>query len=187
MGANTSNQRKIAGALLLLGFLLVFPAVFINAPGMGENSFWGRRLPFLFDQPGRKYWSVAFAVVTLFGLGILEGVLRQAGDNVFSRIGMVSFTLATAVWLVAIALEVRFGYMADLESFFIILAFPSVLFYGVGILRTRVVPAWVGIAVVVWSALMLMRTLPHNQGPLFYEPALLLVAIVLLVQSDRGR
>jgi hypothetical protein len=104
IGKETWNERSIAGGLLLLGFLLVLPAVFINAPGMGTHSVWAQRLPFLFDPVWEKYWSIAFVVVTLYGLVIFEGVLRQAGDHIFCRLGVVSFTLASAMWLVVIVM-----------------------------------------------------------------------------------
>jgi hypothetical protein len=186
-GKDTWNERLIAGGLLLLGFLLVIPAVVINAPGMGATSAVGRMLPFLFDPVGEKYWSVAFVVVTLYGLVILEGILRRAGDHICARLGMVSFTLATVMLLVFMLLDKNYlpgG--RDFESFFIMFAFPAVIAYGLAILRTRILARWIGIAVVLWSAVELIWVFPHNRGPLFYEPALLLIAIALLVsQSPR--
>jgi hypothetical protein len=182
------NERTIAAALLFVGFLLVIPAVFINAPGMGVNSAWGRRLPFLFDAGWQKYWSIAFVVVTLYGLVIFEGILREAGDHIVSRIGMVTFTLASAMWLIGVVVDLN-GVPGgrDFESFFIVLAFPAVIAYGLAILRTKVLARWIGVAVVLWSAAMLIHVFPHNQGPLFYEPALLLIAVALALTRNRGR
>jgi len=76
--------------LLLLGGLLSLPAVVINAPGMGEHSVWGQALPFLFDPLWEEYWSAAFVVVTLYGLALLEGILRHAGDRIFARLSGAS-------------------------------------------------------------------------------------------------
>lgn len=185
IGKDSWNERILAAALLLLGFLLTLPAVFINAPGMGKNSAWGRYLPLLFDPVWEKYWSVAFVVVTLYGLVILEGILRRAGDYICSRLGMVSFTLATTMWLILILFDtngLRGG--RDFESYFIMLAFPAVIGYGLAILRTRILARWIGAAVVLWSAVTLIRALPQNQGPLLYEPALLVIAIALLVSKS---
>jgi hypothetical protein len=182
----TWNERSIAAGLLLLGFLLVFPAVFINAPGMGANSKWTQSFPFLFDSVWQKYWSIAFVVITLYGLVIFESVLRQAGDHIFSRLGAVSFTLASAMWLVVIVLDLHdLPGGRDFESFFIVLAFPAVLAYGLGILRTKVLARWIGITVVLWSIVMLVRVFPHNEGPLFYEPALVLIAVALLLTRNQ--
>ena len=44
VGKDTWNERSLAAGLLLLGFLLVLPAVFIIAAGLGANSAWGRDL-----------------------------------------------------------------------------------------------------------------------------------------------
>ncbi|HEY7347298.1 MAG TPA: hypothetical protein VH599_03180 [Ktedonobacterales bacterium] len=180
------SERHIAAGLLLLGVLLVLPAVVINAPGMGVTSAWGQTLPFLFDPVWTKYWSVAFVVVTLYGLVLLEGVLRRAGDHLCATLGRVSFTLATLLWLLTILFDTN-GLPGgrDLEGFFILLAFPAVIAYGLAILRTRLLARWIGIAVVLWAALTLIRAFPpQNQGPLFYEPALLLVGIALLVSRS---
>jgi hypothetical protein len=120
--------------LLLVGFTLVFPAVIINAPGMGAASACGRTLPFLFDPAWDKYWSAAFVVATLYGLVLLERILRRAGDHISSRPGMVSFTVATAMWFLVIVADqngLRGG--RDFESYFIVLAFPAVFAYGVAI------------------------------------------------------
>jgi hypothetical protein len=186
-GKDSWNERLIAGSLLLLGFLLIFPAVVINAPGMGATSALGRMLPFLFDPVWEKYWSVAFVVVTLYGLVILEGILRRAGDHICARLGMVSFTLATVMLLIFMLLDINsLPGGRDFESFFIMFAFPAVIAYGLAILRTRILARWIGIAVVLWSAVELIWVFPHNRGPLFYEPALLLIAIALSVsQSPR--
>jgi hypothetical protein len=186
-GKDTWNERLIAGGLLLLGFLLVIPAVVINAPGMGATSAVGRMLPFLFDPVWEKYWSVAFAVVTLYGLVILEGILRRAGDHICARLGMVSFILATVMLLIFMLLDANsLPGGRDFESYFIMLAFPAVIAYGLAILRTRILARWIGITVVLWSAVELIQVFPHNHGPLFYEPALLLIAVALLVsQSPR--
>jgi len=184
IGKDSWNERVLAALLLLVGFLLVLPAVFINAPGMGKNSAWGRLFPFLFDPASEKYWSIAFIVVTLYGLVILEGILRRAGDQVCSRLGMVSFTLATVMWLVLILLDTNGLHGGrDFESYFIVLAFPAVIAYGLAILRTRILARWIGTVVVLWSAVTLIRALPQNQGPLLYEPALLVIAIALLVSK----
>src|SRR5262245_35508413 len=101
---------------------------------------------------------------------------------------MVTFTLAAAMWLIGIVLDlndVRGG--RDFESIFIVLAFPAVLAYGLAILRTKVLARWIGIAVVLWSTVMLIHVFPHNEGPLFYEPALLLIAAALVLTRNQQR
>jgi hypothetical protein len=179
------NERLIAASLLLLGFLLVFPAVVIGAPNFGESSDLGRALPFLFDPVWEKYWNAAFVVVTLYGLAILGGLLHRAGDRIFARLGLVSFSLAAVMFLAMIVLDANdLPGGRDVEAYFIALAFPAVIAYGLAILRTGILARWIGIAVVLWTAVMLIRVFPHNQGPLFYEPALVLIAVALVVSRS---
>jgi hypothetical protein len=184
---DTWNERLIAAGLLLLGFLLAVPAVVIGAPNLGENSTLGRALPFLFDSVWEKYWYGAFLVATLYGLVILEGILRRAGDHIFSRLGLVTFTLATVMFLLMIVLEKNYlpSGARDVEAYFIALAFPAVIAYGLAILRTGILARWIGVAVVLWTVVTLIRVFPLNGGPLFYEPALVLIAVALVVSRSR--
>jgi hypothetical protein len=181
---DTWNERLIAAGLLLLGFLLAWPAVVIGAPNLGEISEVGRALPFLFDPVWETYWYAAFLVVTLYGLVIPEGVLRRAGDHIFARLGLVTFTLATVMFLLMIVLEKNYlpSGARDVEACFIALAFPAVIAYGFAILRTGILARWIGVAVVLWTVVMLIRVFPLNGGPLFYEPALVLIVIALVAQ-----
>jgi hypothetical protein len=181
------NERLIAAGLLLLGFLLAFPAVVIGAPNLGENSTLGRALPFLLDSVWEKYWYGAFLVATLYGLVILEGILRRAGDHIFARLGLVTFTLATVMFLLMIVLEKNHlpSGARDVEAYFIALAFPAVIAYGLAILRTGILARWIGVAVVLWTVVTLIRVFPLSGGPLFYEPALILIAIALVAQRSR--
>ena len=113
------------------------------------------------DPVWQKYWSIAFVVVTLYGLVIFEDILRAAGDHIFCRLGMVTFTLASAMWLIVVVLDLNDVWGGrDFESFFIVLAFPAVLAYGLAILRTNVLARWIGIAVVLWSTVMLIHVFP---------------------------
>jgi hypothetical protein len=184
---DTWNERLIAAGLLLLGFLLAFPAVVIGAPNLGENSTVGRALPFLFDSVWEKYWYGAFLVATLYGLVTLEGILRRAGDHILSRLGLVTFTLATVMFLLMIVLEKNFlpSGARHVEAYFIALAFPAVIAYGLAILRTGILARWIGVAVVLWTVVTLIRVFPLNRGPLFYEPALVLIAVALVVSRSR--
>jgi hypothetical protein len=187
IGEDTRNERLIAASLLLLGFLLAWPAVVIGAPNLGETSDVGRALPFLFDPVWEKYWYAAFLVVTLYGLVILEGILRRAGDHIFSRLGLVTFTLATVMFLLMVVFEKSYlpSGARDVEAYFIALAFPAVIAYGLAILRTSILTRWIGVAVVLWTAVMLVWVFPGNRGPLFYEPALVLIAVALVVSRRR--
>jgi hypothetical protein len=179
--ANEVGARRLAAGLLLLGFLLLIPAVLINAPGFGATSPWGSVFPFLFERVAQLYWSAIFVVVTLYGLVILERILCRAGEEIFSRLGLVSFTLAAAMWLLLIVLDTNeLPGGRDAERYFILLAFPAIIAFGIALLRAHIVARWVGIVAVLLVSVAFLRVLPQSQGPLFYEPAVLLIAGALL-------
>jgi hypothetical protein len=175
------GERRLAAALLLAGLVLLVPAILINAPGFGAGSPWGRAVPFLFEHVAQLYWSALFVVVTLYGLVMLEGILRHAGDEIFCRVGLVGFTLATTLWLLLSVLDSNdLPGGRDVERYFILLAFLAIIAFGIALLRTRIVARWVGIGVILWAGVTFLHALPQNQGPLFYGLAVVLVAGALL-------
>jgi hypothetical protein len=68
----------------------------------------------------------------------------------------------------------------DAERHFILLAFPAIIAFGIALLRANIVARWVGIVVILLVSVAFLRVLPQSQGPLFYEPAVLLIAGALL-------
>jgi hypothetical protein len=182
VGRDFRGERYIAGLLLILGFLLLLPGVQLFVVSQNHLAIpnWARSID-------RHAWErnlvSAGVAVTLFGLVILEAMLRQAGDTILSRLGLVSFTLGTVMWLTVNALNLdRGGWVAELETYFIVFAFLATAFYSGAILRTRLLPVWIGVVSILWSLGMLIFVLPGNRGPLFYEPAWLLIGIALLMR-----
>ena len=157
------NERRIAGALLLFGFLLVFPTVIIGAPGMGKNSVWGQTFPFLFATDWVKCWRSAFTVVTLFGLVILESVLFRAGDNIIRQLGMLDFTLfTTGMWLVMDALDTngeRGG--ANLKATLSCLLLPRLALTVWGSCEPVCTPIWVGMVTILYSTFGMSLRFPE--------------------------
>ena len=170
------NERRVAGLLLVVGFLIPLTLGLRYLP----------QIPFasaLFDPRWERNLLSAGVAGSFFGAAILEGVLRKAGDRIFSRLGLCSYALATALWLVVNAISLDRGYWVDdLETYHIFLAYPAVIAFGVGILRTRLLPSWIGAVAGLWSMVLFIRVIPGNQGPLLYEPALLLIGVALLIQ-----
>jgi uncharacterized membrane protein len=185
VGRDFRGERHIASLLLILGFLLLLPGLqlFNISQNYLEIPDWARSID-------RHAWErnlvSAGVAVTLLGLVVLEGMLRQAGDRILSRLALVAFTLGTAMWLTVNALNLNGGsWVAEVETYFIVFAFLANASYSGAILRTRLLPLWIRIAAILWSFEMLMFVLPGDCGPLFYEPALLLIAIALLLTKEQ--
>jgi hypothetical protein len=179
------GRHNIAASLIILGSLLLLPGVYLFVVSDQNLTIplWARSI----DRGAWERNLVGAGVAaTLFGLVVLEDVLRRAGDTVLSRLGLTSFALGTAMWLTVNALSLSRGFwVAELETYFIVFAFLATALFSGAILRTRLLPTWVGIVALSWSIAMLLVVLPGNRGPLFYEPALLLLGIALLLRKER--
>ena len=111
-------------------------------------------------------------VLTLLGLTAFQVVLTDAGDRLLARLGTVAYLVGVVLWIVADAIELAGGrFIFELERDYVVLACLAIAAFGGAILRTRILPRWVGgIAVVwaiVWTVLYLARI---GEAPLASEP-----------------
>jgi MFS family permease len=177
------DERVIAGALLIVGSLLFFVAiVFIG--GLADPN--GRsivslpdeaRLPLIAANAGRWEWGWAFGisgiVVTVFGLVVLEAVLRSAGDSVLARLGLTAFLFGAVLTVAGRAQEVSIAVWAArataagapiptllapivdwanaMTAVYTALAFAALAAFGGSILTTGVLSRGVGWAAVGWG------------------------------------
>ncbi len=101
-------------------------------------------------------------VVTLFGLATFELVVRDAGERVLGRLGTIAFLLGCVSWIVADAVALGgLPWIFELERNYVVLACFAQVALGWAILRTEVLPRWLGRAAigwsVVWAALYVSR------------------------------
>jgi len=175
------TERRITGAVLVVGFLLlVGGAIFFNA---GQGSYGAA----LARDPAvgllKSNLLSAGMVVTALGLVLLEACLRAAGDRVLSRLGMVSFLLAAGLWLVAEALSLGGrGWVYPLERDYLLFSCFSMACYGGALLRTKLLPlpvAWLSLVWgIVWLGVGLLAFLP----PLIANLVSLPIGILLLLR-----
>ena len=109
-------------------------------------------------------------VVTLFGLATLELIVRDAGERVLGRLGTIAFLLGCISWIVGDALaQGGLTWVFELERNYVVLACFALAAYGWAILRTEVLPRWLGWAAigwnVVWALLYLSRIVEAPLGP----------------------
>ena len=97
-------------------------------------------------------WVIAAALVNVLGFVVLAGLLQDAGDTVIARPALALTVIATAVLLAA-----EGTFMFDRQwvwpqiVLYVALAFLSQAAFGLALLRTGVVPAWVAWATIVWN------------------------------------
>jgi hypothetical protein len=157
------------------------------------------------------WWTNTFfmvgTLVTMLGLALLTMLFRQAGDRIFSHLGLILFVVGATLWVIqrAVPLSIdpwaaqelaRTGVMPDYyvpltlwtQALFVIyslLAYCALIAYGGAILSTRLLPRWMGWLAIVYGLLGLGLTgftagaLP---GPWFQYVLPMVMGILLLLR-----
>ncbi|HEY7092688.1 MAG TPA: hypothetical protein VH393_05885 [Ktedonobacterales bacterium] len=143
-------------------------------------------------------------IFLLAGLWMLTAMLVQAGERIFSRLGLVTMLVAAGLWVVfsvyrgvvtvqaAQEMSATGAVPAYYESLapwgfrlfyvYAVLAFLALAAYSVSLLQVSLFPAWVGWATLIYSlALLILLFIMGDTLPLFdYLPALLIGALLLI-------
>jgi hypothetical protein len=176
MGQPTQlGERRVAGYLLVTGFVFLIGAAFLY----GYGAY----------PAGHALQSNALTVglvLTLLGLTAFQAVLTDSGDRLLARLGTVAYLVGVVLWIVDDAMDLADGrFIFELERDYVVLACLAIAAYGAAILRTRILPRWLGglavVWAVVWTVLYLSRIAKAPLGPNLI-PALF--GLVLLVRRS---
>ena len=179
------TARGLAGGLLLAssalvtaGILMFTWRVFLHAP-VGA-------------RPGYFQWERGLVAGGFLGLALgltaLKSLLSQAGDPLLADVGLTAYGLAAVLltvgemaWLTAAGLPD--GLVGALIRVFVVLSFLGQAAFGVAILHTGLLPAWLGWTTVIWSLgwLALMFRAGDPYYPFMHLELPLLAGIWLLV------
>jgi hypothetical protein len=166
----------LAGAIFVPGGALYAGRAILKWPAARSQSYpvWER-----------GFVMAAILVATL-GLVLLERLLEAAGDQILAPIGLTIFLIGTVLVLAAetFALGRQEMIYAPIVVF-VVLAFLGQAAFGAAILRTGLLPAWVGWATILWNLAWLV-ILPIARPQDVYYPWLhyvapLIIGIMLLV------
>jgi hypothetical protein len=174
------SERIPSGALLTVGAMLAFFGAALFGLG-GRDS--ANSLFFL-----TRSFILAAVVTNALGLALLESLLRDAGERVFSRLGLIGFLIGAALAVVAEALLLDGSGDAiyTLNRVYVVLAFLSQAAYGGALLRTALLPTWVGRMTIAWNLGAFAVLLAVNVGtgpdyyPILHHIAPLLIGIELI-------
>ena len=121
----------------------------------------------------------AILVATL-GLVLLERLLGAVGDQILAPIGLTIFLIGTVLVLAAetFGLDRQEMIYAPIVAF-VVLAFIGQAVFGDAILRTGLLPVWVGWATILWNLAWLV-ILPIARPQDIYFPWLHYVAPVMI-------
>jgi hypothetical protein len=179
------NERSASGALLILAGVLAFIGAALFGLGGGAGA------PSPLFVPTRSF-ILAAVITNALGLALLESLLRDAGERVLSRVALIAFLIAAVLAVVqeALLLDGR-EYVDPLDRVYVVLAFLSQSAFGGALLRTRLLPTWVGRMTIGWNlgwfALLLVVSVGNRPDyyPVLHHFAPLLIGIEL-IRHRRG-
>jgi hypothetical protein len=146
---NFVSEQAAAGWLLTLSFFIF---------AVGGILYTGRAIwkwPAA-GTPAYLRWERGFVIAALLtavlGLNLLERMLEAAGDSILAPSGMVLFLTGAVLIIVAetLYLEGQEWTHATIVVF-IVLAFVGQAVFGAALLRTGLLPGWVGWATILWT------------------------------------
>lgn len=182
-GKSLVSGQVVAACLLILSGVLFVP---------GGLLFTGRAI---LKWPSAQsqnflYWERGFIIaailVATLGWVLLERLLETAGDMILAPAGMVIFLIGAVLCLAveSFSLNRQESAYAPIVVF-VILVFLGEAAFGGSILRTGLLPAWVGWATVIWNlAWLVILPIARPQDmyyPWLFYAAPLVIGIMLFV------
>jgi hypothetical protein len=178
-------EQIVTGSLLVLS-MLVFAVGGILYTG---RAIWkwpaGSRSTFLIWE--RSFVMAAVLIATL-GFMLLDRLLEAAGDQILAPAGVVIFLVGAVLVMVAETFFLsRQEWVYAPIVVYIFLSFLAQAIFGFAILRTNLLPGWVGWTAILWC-LGWMIALPIARPKDMYYPWLyyvvpLLIGITLLLKG----
>ncbi len=181
-GPRVSLERSMTAGLLI-ACMVIFSVGGVLFTG---RAFW--RWPTSDTQRYLRLergFVMSAVVVTCLGLALLHALLHDAGDSVFALLGLVTYLIGAVVVLVAETAALSGSAWANTQIIlYVVLAFLGQAAFGAALLRTGLLPAWVGWATVLWNAgwLALLSILRPRDiyYPALHHVAPLVIGIALL-------
>ena len=170
-------QHRVAPGLLILGGVVFVVAGFLYA----ARAIWkwpaGQNPVYLRWERGLV---MAAFLISMLGFVLLEDLLRNAGDVVFARLALALYLISAAVLIVAETTFLHsrtFVYPQIVVQ--VVLAFLAQATFGLALLRTGLLPGWVGWATIIWN-LGCLVVLPITHPDDIYFPWLHYVAPLII-------
>lgn len=185
------DVKDFTSVQVVAGWLLVLSGVIFVVGGL---LYTGRAIWKWPAAQSQSYltWERGFimAAILVAALGwmLLERLLEANSDVILAPIGMVIFLIGTSLVFVAETTTIsRQEQVYSLVVVFIALIFLGEAVFGASILRTRLLPVWVGWVTIIWNLAWLV-ILPIARPQDMYYPWLFYVApeligIMLLIRG----
>lgn len=177
------SEQIATGWLLILSGLIFF---------VGGMLYTGRAIwkwP-VAQTSGYLYLERGFVIAALLtavlGLTLLERMLEVAGDRILAPSGLAIFLIGAVVVIIAETFFIsRQEWIYSLIVIFVVLAFLAQVAFGAALIRTGLLPGWVGWGTILWNLVWLVvlpLARPHDMYyPWLHYAAPLLIGIGLLL------
>jgi hypothetical protein len=171
------SEQVVAGGLLVLSGLIFM----VGGTLYAGRAIWkwpaGQTQRYLIWERG---FVIAALLAAVLGLTLLEGMLEAAGDRILAPSGMALLLIGSAVIVMAEAYSLsREEWLYAPTVVFVVLAFLAQALFGVALLRTGLLPGWIGWATILWNLGWLV-VLPIARPKDMYYPWLHYVAPLLI-------
>lgn len=183
--------KSLISEQIAAGWLLILSGLIFTVGGM---LYTGRAIfkwP-VAGAPAYLRWERGFVMAALLtavlGFTLLEKLLETAGDRMLAPSGMAILLIGAGVVIFAEAFFIsRQEYLYGPIVAFVVLAFLAQAVFGASIIRTGLLPGWVGWATILWNLVWLV-ILPIARPNDMYYPWLhyaapLLIGIGLLLKG----
>jgi hypothetical protein len=172
--------RRVSGLLLLIAFVLNLGGVVMYAAGT-EYRWVG-------ETPTYHAWEralfISSYVAAALGTAVLEPALAETGAAILGRLAAIAFPMAASVALVMEAVTINGPEPYALIVVAVLLLFGAELLLSAAVLASRLVPAWVGWAAVVWNvawpAILPIISPGDPYYPILHAIPLLMISIPLI-------
>lgn len=181
---NLVAERRTAASLLILGGIVFLGVGFLYT----ARAIW--KWPAA-QTPLYLRWErglvIADFMISLLGFVLLEDLLRNAGDTVLARSALALYLISAAVLVVAETTFINTGALAYPQIVAqVVLAFLAQATFGLALLRTGLLPGWVGWVTIVWN-LGCLVVVPITHPDDIYFPWLHYVAPLIIGIALLGR
>jgi hypothetical protein len=209
------SDHRLTGVLLILSG--IFFGIGAGLPAVGKKGN-----PDIYTLPVREHlaavavnaaawrWAYIFmgaaSIILVAGLTVLTTILEGAGERVLSRLGLVGFLLAAALWVIFSAYQASVAVRAARETaatggmpawyeplaewgfalFYVyaVVGFLALAAYGGSLLLVGLLPAWAGWGTIVFSMAMLaLLLITRDTLPAFHYFPPLLIGILLVLRG----
>jgi hypothetical protein len=185
IGKSLLSEQVVAAWLLILSGIIFLPGGLLYTGRAILKWPTAQAQSYLFWERGLV---MAAFITAALGLVMLDRLLEAAGDRTLSPIGLAIFLIGTVLVLAAETFSLsRQEWIYAPFVGFVVLAFIGQAAFGASLLRTGLVPRWMGWVTIVWNLAWLI-ILPLARPRDIYYPWLhymapLMIGIALLARK----